>query len=171
MRLALFTLLFVSCASTPPLVAPEWTSVPVGVTDSLCVRLKAEGIAAGAPVAIVRTTQPIATMRSVAALAGPSPRRIKSTDAAAAMQSSQKAIPITLGASCSWIAVDAPSIQQHSHQMLVEMSAPMANPFRPGTAGVFVRMSLGGEHASWYWMSLVPTPAGWSVGFIQALAM
>jgi hypothetical protein len=162
-----------ACSSSqPPLVAPEWNAVPVGLTDALCLRLKAEGIASGGAVAIVRTTQPIASMRAVGALAGPSPRRVNPADATAAIEKSQQTtIPVTLGASCSWIAVDPATIQQHSHQMLVEISAPMANPFRPGTAGVFVRMSLGGEHASWYWMSLIPSPGGWSVGYIEALAV
>ncbi len=152
-------------------MAPEWNAVPVGLTDALCARLKAEGIAAGAPVAIVRTTQPIGTMRAVAALAGPSPRRVSNSDAVAALEKAQKSIPLTLGTSCEWIAVDRTAIQQHAHQMLVEISAPMPNPFRPGSAGVFVRVALGGEHASWYWMSLIPTPAGWTIGFIQALAV
>jgi hypothetical protein len=53
--------------------------------------------------------------------------------------------------------------------MVVELSAPAANPFRRPEAGMFVRISLAGEHGQWYWISLLPTAGGWVVGNIEAL--
>ncbi|HEV3484836.1 MAG TPA: hypothetical protein VG106_05470 [Vicinamibacterales bacterium] len=170
---ALVLLFTISCASSPPpLVAPEWNAIPLGVVDALCLRLKAEGLASGARVTVVNTTQPIATARTIAALSGPAPRKVSGEQVTTALRGAQKTIPLTLGGgACAWRAIDAAAIGKHVDEMVVEMSAPLANPFHPGAAGVFVRVSLGGEHASWYWVSLIPQQGGWSVGFIQALSL
>lgn len=163
-----------SCATQPnalPAAAPEWDAIPLGVIDAFCLRLKSEGLAEGAPVAVVSTTQPIATMNSLAALAGPMPRRANVQGASAALQASQKTIPLTLGGGgCSWIAVESKRAYQRADQMIVELSAPLPNPFERGQAGIFVRVSLGGEHGQWYWISLLPRSGGWVVGYIQALS-
>jgi len=162
-----------SCATQPkgPPASPEWDAIPLGVIDTFCLRLKSEGLAEGAPVAVVSTTQPIASMSSLAALAGPQPRRANAQEAAAALQASQKSIPLILGGGgCSWIAVDSKRAYQRADQMIVELSAPMANPFERGQAGIFVRVSLGGEHGQWYWISLLPRAGGWVVGYIQTLS-
>lgn len=164
-------LLLTACASQPkPLRAPEWDVIPQGVMDTFCLRLQAEGVAAGAPVTVVNVTQPIASMRVLAALAGPRPKKVTPERAAEALQGAQKTIPLTLAQSaCTWIAIDAAAAHKRADQMVVEMSAPVANPFTPGTAGVFVRVSLAGEHPSWYWISLIPTTGGWTIGYIHAL--
>jgi hypothetical protein len=161
-----------SCATKPPLapVAPEWDAVPQGVIDMFCSRLKAEGVAEGAPVAIVSTTQPIATMNSIAALAGPTPRRADVQVATDALQASKRSIPLTLGpGDCAWIAIDSKNAYRRTDQMIVEMSAPAANPFERAEAGMFVRVSLAGEHGQWYWIALLPRAGGWVVGHIEAL--
>lgn len=171
-RLAL-CLLLISCATKPdaPPAAPEWDAIPLGVIDTFCLRLKSEGLAEGAPVAVVSTTQPIASMNSLAALAGPTPRRANAQEAAVALQASQKSIPLTLGGGgCSWIAVDSVQAYRRADQMIVELSAPMSNPFERGQAGIFVRVSLAGEHGQWYWISLLPRDGGWVVGYIQTLS-
>lgn len=165
----LFCLL--GCASKPaPPVSPEWSAVPQGVIETFCLRLKAEGVAQGQPVVIVRTTQPFATMNAIALLAGPTPKRASTDTATAALIASQRAIPLTLGSSgCTWIAIDSAKAYRAADQMIVEMSAPAPNPFRRNEAGLFVRMSLAGEHGQWYWMSLLPREGGWVVGNIEAL--
>lgn len=162
-----------SCATQPdaPPAVPEWDAIPLGVIDTFCQRLKSEGLAEGAPVAIVSTTQPIASMSSIAALAGPEPRRANAQEAAIALRASQKSIPLTLsGGGCTWIAVDSTRAYQRADQMIVEISAPMSNPFERGQAGLFARVSLGGEHGQWYWISLLPRAGGWVVGYIQAIS-
>jgi hypothetical protein len=161
----------VSCASKPaPPVSPEWSAIPQGVIETFCLRLKAEGVAQGQPVVIVRTTQPFATMNAIASLAGPTPKRASTDTATAALIASQRAIPLTLGSSgCTWIAIDSAKAYRAADQMIVEMSAPAPNPFRRNEAGLFVRMSLAGEHGQWYWMSLLPREGGWVVGNIEAL--
>jgi len=172
LKIAFISLLVVACASKQPTapVTPEWSSIPQGITETFCLRLKAEGVAEGAPVAIVSTTQPIATMGTIAALAGPMPGKANVQHASEALRSSQRALPLVLGkGGCAWIAIDPANAYRHSDQMVVEMSAPAANPFRRGEAGMFVRISLAGEHSQWYWMSLLPRGGGWVVGNIEAL--
>ena len=169
----LFTFTF-GCATQPqPLVAPEWNVVPQGVVDTFCLRLKTEGAAEGQPVAIVSTTQPIASMQAIAALAGPTQKRPKLDEVATALQASQRSIPITLasGGPCEWIAIDAASAYRRHDQIVVELSAPIPNPLRRGSAGLFVRVSLAGEHGQWYWITLLPRGGGWVVGFIEALGV
>jgi len=162
-----------SCATQPPQapISPEWSAVPQGVIETFCLRLKAEGVAEGAPVAIVSTTQPIATMGTIGALAGPTqPRKVNMDLVAAALHASQQTIPLTLGPGrCSWIAIDSAKAYRRTDQMIVEMSAPAPNPFRRNEAGLFARMSLAGEHGQWYWVSLVPRGGAWVVGNIEAL--
>ncbi len=162
--------LLLSCASTPPpLVAPEWNAIPAGVIDTFCLRLRAEGLAEG-PVTIVNTTQRIATMRHLTALAGPRPSKVDPQRAAEALHGAQRTIPVMLTQSeCRWVAVDAANAYRRHDQMIMELSAPMANPFEPGTAGIFVRVSVAGEHGSWYWISLIPRGGDWVVGFIRAI--
>jgi len=162
------------CASAPsgPLPSPEWELIPQGVIDTFCMRLKAEGVAEGVPVTIVSTTQPIASMQTIGALAGPMPRKANVQQATEALRASQRSLPLTLGPGpCHWIAVDAARAYRQSDQMLVEMSAPLANPFERGQAGMFVRMSLAGEHGQFYWITLLPRAGGWVVGYIEALSI
>jgi hypothetical protein len=163
---------FIACSSTPPPapLVPEWAAIPPGILETFCLRLKAEGVAEGAPVAIVSTTQPIASMSVIGALAGPSPKRGSIQLAAEALQQSRRTIPLTLTEGrCAWIAVDSAKAYQRADQMIVEMTAPATNPFRRGEAGIFVRVSLAGEHGQWYWLSLLPSSGGWIVGNIEAL--
>ena len=167
----LLALVFISCATQPPpLAAPEWEAIPVGVVDTFCLRLKAEGLAEG-PIAVVNTTQRLATAKALAALAGPMPAKLDAERASQAMRDANRMIPITLRqGECEWVAIDAQKAYNRADQMILEMSAPMANPFERREAGMFVRVSLAGEHGSWYWISLIPQGGGWVVGFIRAIS-
>jgi len=171
LRIAILSLLVAACALQPAApISPEWNAIPQGVIDAFCLRLKAEGVAEGQPVAIVSTTQPFTTMNAIALLAGPTPKRPDMQIATAALYASQRAIPLTLGpGSCSWIAIDSAKAYRRADQMIVEMSAPAPNPFRRKEAGLFVRMSLAGEHGQWYWITLLPRDEAWVVGGIEAL--
>jgi hypothetical protein len=168
---ALLLLLLTSCASAPPPegpLAPEWDAVPAGIADAVCMRLKMDAIATG-KLAIVSTTQPLATPASIGALANivrdPKPSR------RAASAQVNRAIPITLGGgTCSWNAVPVADIARHSDEMLLELSAPLPNPYSAGEAGLFARVTLGGDYANWYWLPLLPTSGGWSAGMALPLS-
>jgi hypothetical protein len=162
-------LLFTACASQPPAPrAPEWDAIPAGVVEALCARLHNEGVSSAV---IVNTTQPIATERAAVALAGTGRRRASGAEVVEALRHAQKSVPIVTPpmSSCEWNAI--PLAQRRSDQMAIELSAPLPNPFIPNTAGLFVRLSLGGEHASWYWVTLVPQGGGWTVAAVNSLAL
>lgn len=164
-------LLFTACASAPEPTgpfAPEWDVIPAGVAEALCLRLKMDAIATGA-VTVVRTTQPLATPLSVGALGNLARKRGKPVNAPIV----NRAIPITLtaGGACTWTAIDVSAMKQHQDEMLLELSAPVPNPYAAGEAGLFARVSLAGEHASWYWLPLLPRGNGWSAGLPLPLTL
>jgi hypothetical protein len=147
---------------------PEWDRVPAGVAESLCRRLQMDAIATTGSVAIVGDTQPLATAESVAALASVSRRR----GDAAKLAITNRTIPVSLTRSpCDWNVVKVERVRTSHDEMIVELSAPIANPYTRNEAGVFARVSLSGEHASWYWVPLVPTGNTWAAGFALVLPM
>lgn len=166
---ALLFVVLTACASTPkaPLEAPKWDAIPSRIVDALCRRLQMDAIATGRT-AIVKITQPLATPQTMAALAGSTTPRGAKRRAAAAV--TNRAIPIELGrGSCAWEPIDVRDVAQHSDAMLVELSAPLLHPFNVREAGVLARVSLGDQHQSLYWVSLVPRGNDWGVRFVSVL--
>ncbi len=160
---ALLSLLAVSCASAPPAGpdAPEWDAIPPAIAEGLCGRLKMDALASG-PVTIVKVTQPLASARTLGALAGvskPRARRGGSQPPAPV----NRAIPVAVvNGTCNWTSIDVRDVPKHQDEMLVELSAPLPNPYTAGEAGLFARITLGGEHPSWYWIPLIWTGNGWT---------
>lgn len=166
MKRLLVILLLTACATTPSSqpAAPEWDVVPAGLVEAFCSRLRMDAIATGGGLAIVRTTQPIASAQAYSGLG-----RSVGNKARTAPQPG-RTMPIDLGAgSCGWTPIDSMNAQRDRDVMVVELSSPVPNPFVPGAAGIFARVSLGGEHASWYWIGLVPRGGGWTVGSITTI--
>lgn len=155
-----------SSAPPPPPAVPEWDVIPAGVSEALCARLKMDAIATGS-LPIVRVTQPLVTPENIAALAGVS-RRAR-PDLSAGMPPN-RALPVTIGRGCAWVPIDVRDMPKHPDEMIVELSAPIANPYTRGEAGLFVRVSLGDQHPSWYWIRLVRVGEGWSAGFVSVLS-
>jgi hypothetical protein len=172
--LAVALLLIVSCTSAPApaMLAPDWSVLPPGLTEALCTRLRMDAIATG-NVTIVTTTQPLATPTTVAALANITKRRRKtramSGDNAAIVN---RAIPVSLPTgACSWTPIQVGDMSKHSDEMIVELSAPLPNPYEAGEAGVFARVSLGGVNESWYWVPLVAQGTTWAAGMPVSLVL
>jgi hypothetical protein len=164
----LLLLLLTGCASKPPAIAPRWDEVPPFITNALCQRLRMDALATGS-VTIVGTTQPLATADVVGALASTG-KRSQPLDIGPL---TNRAIPIRIEhSSCMWRVLTALD-RKPKDQMIVELSAPMLNPWADGEAGVLARASLGGEHASWYWIALVPGKSGdtWRVRFVSVLPL
>ena len=160
-------LLLVACNTTEPsmLTIPDWDAIPAGVTHAFCQRLQLDGIGTiGAEVAIVKITQPLASPQALAQV-GPPMRPVSIV---------HRALPIgTVSGGvggCSWKPIDALDPSRQFDSMVVELSAPVANPAKPG-AGMVGRVSLGGTHPNWYWLELTPRRGGWSVGRIIPLSM
>jgi hypothetical protein len=165
-------LILTSCASrsTPPLNAPDWTAVPPAVLDSLCARLQMDAIATGSPLALVSTTRPLATPQSLNALVLTAKGRVKTDRVAASAAEMNRALPITTeGAACRWRPVKAAQLDALHDEMVVELSAPAIHPFSPKTGGLFARVTVGGQGASWYWVTLFPSQSRWVVGPVYVL--
>jgi hypothetical protein len=169
-------LLLTACASsapqpnTPPPL-PEWEMMPGGIVESLCRRLRQDALGENSALVLVRTTQPIANAQSLTALAAASAKR-KSGERNMNALRAQRSIPIeTVAGSCAWQAVDAVDPLRHGDTMIVELSSPLQNPFEWRNVGIFARVSLGGSHASWYWISIAPYGGGWAVAQITPLVM
>lgn len=172
LRPALCALIFVSCASrsTPPIESPPWTSVPPVVLDALCARLQMDAIATGAPLALVSTTRPLATPPSLSALALTARGRARKDQAARSAAELNRSLPITHdGSTCRWRPVKPAQIEALHDEMIVELSAPSLHPYAPKTGGLFARVTLGGQGASWYWVTLVPSNGRWVVGPVYVL--
>jgi len=166
-RLLPLLFLLTACNTTEPsmLTIPDWDSIPAGVTAAFCQRLQLDGIGTiGTEVAIVKVTQPIASAQALAQVGAPMrPVTIL-----------HKALPIGTASGgvggCIWKPIDALDPARQFDSMVVELSAPVANPSKPG-AGLVARVSLGGTHPAWYWIELMPHRAGWSVGRIIPLSL
>jgi len=167
--LTAYCLFFTACASAPkvPIVAPQWDVLPARVVEALCTRLKMDAITTGRTT-IVKVTQPLVNAQNLAALAGSTTPRGAKLRAANAV--TNRAIPIELGrGSCAWDPIDVREIDQHADSMLVELSAPLLHPFNQKEAGVLARVSLGNEHQSLYWISMVPRGGDWGIRFVSVL--
>lgn len=157
-----------ACATPQPkpqLTAPDWASIPPGILDAFCARLQMDAIATGSPLALVSTTRPLANPQSFEALARLSRGRVKTGRVPMSAEELNRSLPIVSeGSTCGWSAFAASQLDAHRDEMIVELSAPAINPFEPKTGGMFARVTVGGQGAAWYWITLVPRGGGWVVG-------
>lgn len=168
-RQLLLVLLLSSCASAPPaaLVAPEWDVVPSGVIDVVCTRLRDDAIST---VAVLKTTQRIATPQGLAVLGGSYGKRTTNDRITAVLAAAQKPVAVEAKSSvCSVTPIDRLDGRLHTDLMILELSSPVANPFARNEAGLFARVSLGGQHPAWYWIPLGRMGSQWIAG--QALPL
>jgi len=177
LAVALFVAVSCTSAPVPAVMVPEWNVIPNTLTEALCMRLRMDAIATG-HVTIVKTTQPLATPHTVAALANIAKRRRKTRAMADSGNAAivNRVIPVSLPTgTCSWTPIEVRDMPKHSDEMIVELSSPLPNPYEAGEAGVFARVSLAGENASWYWVPLIPqvSPEGttWAAGMPVSLVL
>jgi len=172
--IATVAILLAACSSAPkppPLTAPAWDAVPPAVLDALCSRLRMDAIATGAPLAIVSTTRPLATQQSLSALIYLMRGRPIAERVASAVVDGNRSMPVTTeGAACAWRAVTPAQLPRLQDEMVIELSAPALHPLAPREAGLFARAAVGGEHASWYWVTLVPHGDRWGVAGVSVLS-
>jgi hypothetical protein len=171
LRRSTFVLLLLAACNTaaPAPPPPQFTAVPSGVLESMCMRLHDEGIAS--TVDLVRTSRPLVTRQSLQALAELAFKpNVDSALVEAAVATNATALPIGKNESCAWHPVGAAS-PRSADTMTLELSAPFAAPFRRGGTGVLARLSLGGESATWYWIPLVNQNGAWVAGHATPLAL
>ena len=167
-RIAAAVLLLAACKSAPP-PPPVFTSVPRGALDAMCLRLKDEGISS--ELRVVHNSQPLITPASLQALgeaafvrAAPSTEALQ---AAAALS-----IPIDVRPdSCARRTIDRIDPMRDSDAMILEFSAPFANPFARKQIGVIARLTVGGESPVWYWIPLTQQKDRWIAGRPSTLSV
>ena len=159
-------LLIFECATTKPAEAPPppLTEIPSSVLESFCARLRDEGYSAEQAIEAVRTTQPLATAQSMKGLAEAAGYAKSFDPVAAAQTASLDPLPVVVPrANCAWRAVEE-SARRSGDIMTVELSTPFANPFVRHSFGLFARVSLAREAATWYWVPLAARDGRWAAG-------
>jgi hypothetical protein len=144
--------------------------VSAAVLDALCGRLRMDAIISNAPLTVVGTTRPLASQQSMSALAMTVRGRVKSGRINQSLAEANRSVPLsTEGTSCSFRAIAAEQLPRHQDEMVLELSAPMVHPFSTREGGLFARVTVGGEGAAWYWVSLVPYGDQWAVRGVSVL--
>ncbi len=140
-------LLAVACAHKPPqppAIPPP--AVPRAAVDMMCTRMHTEGI--NGELRAVKTSQPLITQSAVMALAAAMFYARRTAPQIRAANS----VPVEISGSCA-TAIDSIT-SRDSDAMVVQFSPPFENPFVRGQLGLFARLSLGNEAATWYWIAI-----------------
>lgn len=168
----LTTLLLAACASKPPIAPPVWTEVPAVVTDAMCGRLRGEAISGDATIAIVETTQPLVSQRSLQSLGAMYNRAGNPSAIMQSMASLQQPLPVRTTQQCRWKSIAAVNPDAHD-EMVLQLSSPFVNPFAPQEAGVLARLSLAGRDAQWYWVPMAQRKGTgpWLIGMVLPMDM
>ena len=168
-RVAAAVLLIAACKHAPPPPPPTFTSVPRGALDAMCLRLKDEGISS--ELRVVRNSQPLISPASLQALGEAAFARVapnsNALEAAAALS-----IPIEVRPdSCARRTIDVIDPLRDNDAMILEFSAPFANPFSKKQIGVLARLTVGGESPVWYWIPLTLQKDRWIAGRPSTLSV
>jgi hypothetical protein len=150
--LLLFGLFAAACATAPhPIIPPS--TIPSGVVEIMCGRMKSEGMTSD--LRIVKTTQPIVTAAVVGALAEVAFYR--GTPVTPVMPNAS--MPVE-PASCSRAMIDALNPRRDADVMVLQFSSPFSNPYTRNQVGVIARLSLGDDSPMWYWIPIVDRGGG-----------
>jgi len=163
----------VGCASAPPPPPPVLTEMPRSVLEALCVRVRDEGYSADTVMYVVTATQPLITPQSMIALADASyyGRPFDPSAAAEAANRESAPLPVTVPpGSCAWRGIGE-HVHRSSDTLTLDLSSPMRNPFERNSFGLFARVSLAREAATWYWVPLGERDGKWAAGKPMLLGM
>jgi len=162
-----------ACASAPPPAkVPQWSSIPRTVLDAFCAEARAEGLAHETPINVVMTTQPVSAA-AITALAERSMKALhNAADVAEQMNANLPSMPVDVASDvCPWNAVTRLDRRRDADVMVVQVSAPFANPFQRGETGMLLRLSLGGESSMWFWLPITERNGRWGAGRIRGLGV
>ena len=159
-------LLLTACSSSAPPapLVPEWDVIPAGVVSALCTRMENDAMTSGT-LTLIKTTRPLVTTPVLGALA----RGASRMRPVPPPSNAELPVQVPTGTTCTFTPANAIDPNLHYDQMVVELSAPFANPFGK-EAGIVARVSLGGQQPAYYYIPLASRGGGWSIGFVSVLA-
>ncbi|SRR5581483_2986260 len=163
--------LFAACASAPPARPPQWSEIPAPILNALCAKLHSEGVSHESQISLLKTTRPLITANSIGGLGRAFGKQGDSAMMADVLNSSLQPLPlaVTQGGNCNWRPVDRIDARRDHETLIVEVSAPFVNPFERGEAGLFARMSVGGQAPQWYWIPVAEHNGAWAIGMVLPL--
>jgi hypothetical protein len=138
------------------------------VIDSICSRLRSEGMTS--EVRAVSTTQPLITPGTLQALAEAAFYQGKETGLAEIGSIVPIAVQVPTN-SCVSTAIEAFDRARDGDVMVLQISAPLANPFARRQLGVLARLALGDESPIWYWVPIGERSGIWVAGAPSILAV
>lgn len=138
--------------------------VPRAAVDMMCTRMHAEGVTG--ELRAVRMSQPLITPPAIEALASAMFYSGRATPQITAAPS----VPVETSGSCVTRAIDTIS-GRDADVMVAQFSSPFENPFARGQLGVFARLSLGNEAATWYWIPIGQRNGVWGAATPLMLAV
>jgi hypothetical protein len=158
----------------PPATVPQWEAVPAVVVQAMCIKLHTEGMSG--PVTVVSSTEPLITRESLMGLGEIADQADSKKDPsllATSIAAGSPKLPVTVEVpeGCEFHAV-ASVKEVRGDEMVLQISSPLVNPYEKVSAGLFARLSLGGENPQWYWVPLAKTKEGkWVAGTPLSIAV
>ena len=174
-RIAIVLLLMTGCATAPappPPRLPQWTAIPATVLDSFCSGFRDEGISSATTINLVKTAQPmLISAPSMEALSNSFfyHGQLDPARAAASAGAGATELPITIPQGCAWRVIAPNTGAKYMDTMTLELSPTIVNPYSRNSAGLFARLTLAGESATWYWLPLIPRGESWVAGRLTVL--
>ncbi len=134
----------------------------------MCGLLTSEGMTS--EIRVVKVTRPLITAATLQALADAAFYGGRSSGSAA--EAGNTAVSVELPPkSCIARSIDTLDPRRDRDVMVIQFSAPLANPFERGHLGVVVRLSLGDEAPTWYWIPISARAGNWVAGLPSSLAV
>jgi hypothetical protein len=173
--------LCLSCRSAPPVVGREpvtWSRIPSGVLDALCASsIRNEGIGRQTIINVVPRSQALVSAASLVSLrrvyfVKPGKGLEKTPQMAESIAAGLPSIPVDLpagGRSCNWAILEHFDRTRDNEKMILQISAPFANPYSKTEWGSFARLSVGGEAAAWFWVPMKTKESIVAIGHVTAL--
>jgi len=158
--------LSLSCRTAPAVIEREpftWSSIPSGVLDVLCASsIRNEGIGRQTTINVVPRSQSLVSTASLVGLrrayfVKPGKGLANTPQIAQSIAGGLTSIPIEVpaaGRSCNWATLEHFDRARDNDKMILQISAPFANPYSKTEWGAFARLTVGGEAATWFWVPM-----------------
>jgi hypothetical protein len=136
--------------------------------SSICSKLRQEGMTS--EIRTFSLTQPLITPAILQGLAEAAFFQGKPKNTTTDISNTPIPVEVPAG-SCIARTIETFDRARDSDVMVLQMSAPLANPFAGGNLGIVARVSLGEEATVWYWVPMAERAGMWFAGKPTPLAI